>query len=369
MKYFICLLFFFPLVTGAQKIASDQVDELTGNRIVKTTYESLGASLYNVSVAQQTMGKDTATFLILSINVNKNVPVNKNNNVHFTFADSNSLKLPYTFNYTTAYNGDALNILVQLDKKNLDTLINKEVAKIKVETKERSIDIDIANRKLDRISTLLSLIEDYCSHAYTQTSKKSSKKDKKDKKDIAKRREPKAKTPVPATPQPVKQPVINSSQIVITKKPTEPAKKNNPVIAGTAVKEKPAQPDAKESPTPTNTTFVSGQFISLNDVNQHVGDSVKVCGKIFTTRYLPNSGSSPTLLNVGAAYPRQLLTLVIYGAYRNKFAAAPENFYQNKHVCVTGKVELYNNKPQIVIRSSEQITLQQEGDDYLYSRQ
>ena len=36
----------------------------------------------------------------------------------------------------------------------------------------------------------------------------------------------------------------------------------------------------------------------------------------------------------------------------------PEEFYKGKEVCIIGKVELYKNKPQIVVTSKNQIVEQ-----------
>lgn len=104
-----------------------------------------------------------------------------------------------------------------------------------------------------------------------------------------------------------------------------------------------------------NKTAIIKKNIKLEDVANFVGDSVTVCGKVFTARYLPNSNNKPTLLNMGAAYPDQFLTVVIYELDRNKFQYAPEVLFQDKDVCVTGRIELYNNKPQIIIHNKEQI--------------
>ena len=98
--------------------------------------------------------------------------------------------------------------------------------------------------------------------------------------------------------------------------------------------------------------------IALEDVARHVGDSVMVCGKIFTSRYLPNANNKPTLMNMGAAYPNQLLTVVIYEQDRNNFDAGPEDFYRDKTICVRGRIELYNGKPQIIVHRKSQITVQ-----------
>lgn len=89
--------------------------------------------------------------------------------------------------------------------------------------------------------------------------------------------------------------------------------------------------------------------IKPEDVNKHIGDSVTVCGKVFSARYMENVKNSPTFLNIGAPYPNQLLTVVIWGDTRKQFEGKPEDMYNGKEICISGKVELYKNKPQLVI--------------------
>ena len=95
--------------------------------------------------------------------------------------------------------------------------------------------------------------------------------------------------------------------------------------------------------------------IKLEDVSKHIGDSVTVCGKIFGGKFLSSSNNQPTFLNMGAAYPNQLLSIVIWGNTRKLFSYKPEEKLKNKNVCVTGKIETYKNKPQIVIQKVQQI--------------
>lgn len=97
--------------------------------------------------------------------------------------------------------------------------------------------------------------------------------------------------------------------------------------------------------------------IDLKDIANHIGDSVMIRSKIFSGRYITTSSSKPTLLNIGAAYPDQLLTAVIYEPERKLFNIAPEVHYLDKEVMLTGVVQLYNNKPQIIIRNKEQIAV------------
>ena len=103
------------------------------------------------------------------------------------------------------------------------------------------------------------------------------------------------------------------------------------------------------------TIAYSQKTIKLEDVGKHVGDSVKVCGKVYGIRYFEQSKNSPTLINIGGAYPNQLLTVVIWGDVRNKFEKTPEELFRDKDVCVTGKIELYKGKEQVLVREKEQI--------------
>lgn len=97
--------------------------------------------------------------------------------------------------------------------------------------------------------------------------------------------------------------------------------------------------------------------IDAKDVPNHVGDSVRVCAKIYSTRYLDSSISRPAFLNVGATYPNQHLTVVIPEEDRSKFSNVPEALYDEKKVCVCGVVQLVKNKPQIVVRNRAQMRI------------
>lgn len=97
------------------------------------------------------------------------------------------------------------------------------------------------------------------------------------------------------------------------------------------------------------------QKILPNEASQHIGDTVTVCGKIYGGKYF-EGGNKITLLNMGDAYPRSPLTLVITAEDRTHFTNAPEEFYSNKNICITGVVKEYKGKPQIFIHSEKEIT-------------
>jgi DNA/RNA endonuclease YhcR with UshA esterase domain len=48
---------------------------------------------------------------------------------------------------------------------------------------------------------------------------------------------------------------------------------------------------------------------------------------------------------------------VIFGRDRAKFAEAPEVAWLGKKICVRGVIESYKDKPQIVVKSGEDVSL------------
>jgi hypothetical protein len=97
------------------------------------------------------------------------------------------------------------------------------------------------------------------------------------------------------------------------------------------------------------------QTLTPEEAAKHVGDSVKVCGKIYGGRFFETSNGTPTLLNMGAAYPASPITIVFYSEVRSKMNSSPEIELKDKNVCVSGKVTLHKEKPQIVIYNASQL--------------
>jgi len=85
--------------------------------------------------------------------------------------------------------------------------------------------------------------------------------------------------------------------------------------------------------------------------------NIAICDKVYSTRYFKSSGM--TLLNLGAPYPNQTLTVVIRDDVANQFPDEPAKYFRGKTICVSGEQELYKGRPQIVIRNKDQIKIQQ----------
>lgn len=110
--------------------------------------------------------------------------------------------------------------------------------------------------------------------------------------------------------------------------------------------------------------LVSARSYSQVDVNKetikdHIGDSVKYCGKVVSAIVMERMSKAPAFLNIDGAHPNQVFTVVIWKPERELFTNKPEKFYVDKNVCVYGRPEKYREQLQIVIRSESQIVVQE----------
>ena len=103
---------------------------------------------------------------------------------------------------------------------------------------------------------------------------------------------------------------------------------------------------------------VSGQeTIKPEEAANYVNKNVTVCGKVASAYYASELEEKPTFLNLDKPYPDQIFTIFILPDVRSQFENKPEVFYLNKEVCVTGKITLYNSKPQIVLEKKGDLKL------------
>lgn len=98
--------------------------------------------------------------------------------------------------------------------------------------------------------------------------------------------------------------------------------------------------------------------ISIDSLASHIGEKVTVCNKVYGTKFLDQANKQPTFLNVGASYPDNPLTVVIFGDDRKNFKEAPEVMYAGKEICVTGEVKEFKGKPEIIIDNQDEIIIQ-----------
>ncbi|MDB5286849.1 MAG: hypothetical protein JWR05_1798 [Mucilaginibacter sp.] len=89
--------------------------------------------------------------------------------------------------------------------------------------------------------------------------------------------------------------------------------------------------------------------VPVEDAAKHIGESVSITAKVYSYKELANM----TLVNLGAEYPNQLLTVVLKGD-----AKPLSKQIDNKVLSVKGKLELYKEKPEIVVTDARQIQIE-----------
>jgi DNA/RNA endonuclease YhcR with UshA esterase domain len=95
--------------------------------------------------------------------------------------------------------------------------------------------------------------------------------------------------------------------------------------------------------------------ISPTDAAGHVGETATVCGVVASTKFAANSRSQPTFIDLGQPYPNAPFKAVIFGSDRQKFES-PELSFRGKRVCVTGQIQDYRGKPEIILNDPRQLT-------------
>jgi DNA/RNA endonuclease YhcR with UshA esterase domain len=66
-----------------------------------------------------------------------------------------------------------------------------------------------------------------------------------------------------------------------------------------------------------------------------------------------SSRGEPTFINLDAAYPNQVFTILVWGDDRKNVGELPA---EGARVCATGVITDYRGVPEIVVKSSGQLT-------------
>jgi hypothetical protein len=95
--------------------------------------------------------------------------------------------------------------------------------------------------------------------------------------------------------------------------------------------------------------------ISIDSVQYYLGKYVTVCAKVYGVKEL----TKINFINLGAAYPNSLLTIVVYPDAKKNFKAGLTE-YDGKEICVTGKIVMYEAKAsyQIKVEGEKQLVIQ-----------
>ena len=95
------------------------------------------------------------------------------------------------------------------------------------------------------------------------------------------------------------------------------------------------------------------QTLTTAQAKAHLGESATVCGKVAGERTATSSRGEPTFINLDAAYPYQVFTILVWGDDRKNVGELPQ---VGNRVCATGKIQDYKGVPEIVVRSKGQLS-------------
>jgi len=94
--------------------------------------------------------------------------------------------------------------------------------------------------------------------------------------------------------------------------------------------------------------------LSTEDIVEMSNKKINICGKVEEVTTVGVVMGEPTFLNLNGLYPNQKITLIIWQSNLFKFKQGVDYFLQKK-VRVTGKVESYRGKLQIIINEPSEI--------------
>jgi|GEM_PF-428294 len=98
--------------------------------------------------------------------------------------------------------------------------------------------------------------------------------------------------------------------------------------------------------------FAKSQTLILaKDAAQHLNKTVTICDSVYSTKTLDKI----SLINLGGAFPNELITVVIHKEDQSKFTSAPASMFLGNNICVTGIISEFKGKRQIVVTDPKQI--------------
>jgi DNA/RNA endonuclease YhcR with UshA esterase domain len=105
-------------------------------------------------------------------------------------------------------------------------------------------------------------------------------------------------------------------------------------------------------------SFAFGQTVPIDSLMLHENKTVTTCGKVMSCNEITSKEKKITYLSFGKSYPNNTFTAVIFEKDYINFKGKPSVFFADKDVCITGKVKIYREKPEIILNSEEQIKIQ-----------
>jgi micrococcal nuclease len=102
-------------------------------------------------------------------------------------------------------------------------------------------------------------------------------------------------------------------------------------------------------------TAFAQETISPDDAAKYICQQKTVCGNVASAHFAAKTKRQPTFINLDKPYPNQVFTVLIWGSDREKFEKPAETLYSGKEICVTGMIQSYQGRPEIVVKEPGQV--------------
>lgn len=99
------------------------------------------------------------------------------------------------------------------------------------------------------------------------------------------------------------------------------------------------------------------QTVPLDSAKFYEGKTITVCSQVMDT-YVSKHEDATTFINFGNPYPHSTFSVVIFEKDLTNFKYTPSEYLKGKNICITGKITIYKDKPQMIVESEEAIKVQ-----------
>jgi hypothetical protein len=100
------------------------------------------------------------------------------------------------------------------------------------------------------------------------------------------------------------------------------------------------------------TAIGKAQTLTTAQARAHDGDNATVCGVIASEHVAASSRGKPTFIDLDAPFPNPAFTILVWEEGRQNVGALP----RSGHLCASGLISYYHGVPEIVVRSSKQLS-------------
>ena len=98
---------------------------------------------------------------------------------------------------------------------------------------------------------------------------------------------------------------------------------------------------------------MDGNAVDVCEAKNHIGENIIVQGTMADSY---SSATNTVFFDFGAIYPDNCFAAVIFKTNLDKFPD-PQNSYTNKTVRISGKINGYQGKPEIILDDPSQIEI------------